>query len=199
MNIYSKIYNRKSSNYAKESGVVISKFIELFISLLKDKEVLDLGCGIGHDTVYFFKRGIKVIGIDISPKMIEIAKKNYGNELNFEIRDILSPGFFKKYKKIKNIWISAVMMHINKNDRRTFLKKLNKFMDKEGIIGMFIPKKIKNDSRTDRWRKAGGVFDTFSVKEASNLLTENDFEIIQIKKFNFKKYPWWFILSKKKR
>jgi SAM-dependent methyltransferase len=46
------------------------------LSDLADKAVLDLGCGYGHNCVDFIKRGAKkVIGIDISSKMLEVAKK----------------------------------------------------------------------------------------------------------------------------
>ena len=43
---------------------------------LKDKTILDLGCGFGEHCKGFVERGAKkVIGIDISEKMLEIAKQ----------------------------------------------------------------------------------------------------------------------------
>lgn len=48
---------------------------------LKEKKILDIGCGIGDTAVYFALQGAKVYGTDISPKMISIAKtmaQNYG-------------------------------------------------------------------------------------------------------------------------
>jgi 2-polyprenyl-3-methyl-5-hydroxy-6-metoxy-1,4-benzoquinol methylase len=41
----------------------------------KDKKVLDLGCGIGTDTVTFAVAGAHVTAVDISPRSIEIARK----------------------------------------------------------------------------------------------------------------------------
>lgn len=44
---------------------------------LKDKSVLDIGCGYGHNCLDFIKRGAnKAVGIDISEKMLAVAKKN---------------------------------------------------------------------------------------------------------------------------
>lgn len=47
---------------------------------LKDKSVLDLGCGFGEHCVEFVNKGAsKVVGIDISEKMLEVAKKENSN------------------------------------------------------------------------------------------------------------------------
>ncbi len=42
---------------------------------VKDQVVLDYGCGLGDNTVLLADRRAKVIGIDISPELIELAKK----------------------------------------------------------------------------------------------------------------------------
>jgi SAM-dependent methyltransferase len=42
---------------------------------VRGKTVLDLGCGTGENTVPLAKRGAHVIGIDISPELIELARK----------------------------------------------------------------------------------------------------------------------------
>jgi 2-polyprenyl-3-methyl-5-hydroxy-6-metoxy-1,4-benzoquinol methylase len=47
---------------------------------LKDKTVLDLGCGFGGHCIHFIREGAKkVVGIDISEKMLEIAKAESDN------------------------------------------------------------------------------------------------------------------------
>ncbi|MBQ2823275.1 MAG: class I SAM-dependent methyltransferase [Oscillospiraceae bacterium] len=48
---------------------------------LKGKTVLDLGCGYGKNCIDFVNRGAeKVIGIDISEKMLEVAKTESSHE-----------------------------------------------------------------------------------------------------------------------
>lgn len=55
---------------------------------LQNKSVLSLGCGSGEDSCYLKKQGAKEsVGIDISEKMIEIAKKNSNNCL-FKVMDM---------------------------------------------------------------------------------------------------------------
>lgn len=55
-----------------------------------DFSVLDVGCGFGDFYGYFKKAGYKFnyAGYDISPKIIEMAKKKYPGA-RFEVRDIL--------------------------------------------------------------------------------------------------------------
>src|SRR5688572_17235376 len=42
---------------------------------VKDKVVLDYGCGLGDNSVLLADRGAKVIGVDISPELLELAEK----------------------------------------------------------------------------------------------------------------------------
>ena len=60
---------------------------------LKDKTILDLGCGFGEHCKMFVDQGAKkVVGIDISTKMLEIAKRDYSDDkilyLNMPMEDI---------------------------------------------------------------------------------------------------------------
>ena len=59
------------------------------------RSVLDLGCGYGHNCMDFVKRGAaEVVGVDISGKMLEIAKTESPNEkiryINMSMTDIKS-------------------------------------------------------------------------------------------------------------
>ncbi len=62
---------------------------------LMGKTVLDLGCGFGSDCKYFAENGAeKVIGVDISKNMINLAKKNNSDEkieyINMSMSEISS-------------------------------------------------------------------------------------------------------------
>jgi len=82
-NIYdNEIFNREYDKMRNENkGMSANDVIEIpiFRSLLpnlKDKKILDLGCGYGENELYFSKEGAKyVLGTDISKHMIEIANK----------------------------------------------------------------------------------------------------------------------------
>ncbi len=191
-------YNNNSIEYAKKSGVVFSKFLDIFISKIKKKEVLDIGCGPGHDSDYFYSNGIRVLGIDMSHSMINLAKRRYGKKIKFEINNVLDDDFFSKYK-IKNLWMSALIMHFSGDDRSKFLKSVNNFIESVGMLGMIVPKSKKGDLRKINWEKNGCIFNTFSKKDINLILKEGDFKVIFIKEFIFRKQPWWFIVCKNRK
>ncbi|MBU5592703.1 class I SAM-dependent methyltransferase [Clostridium sp. MSJ-4] len=68
---YMKLRNEKSYNDLLEQPA-ISKLLPN----VKGKTILDIGCGYGHNSLLFAQNGAKkVIGIDLSQKMLEVAKK----------------------------------------------------------------------------------------------------------------------------
>lgn len=62
---------------------------------LTGKSIIDLGCGYGYNCIDFVQRGAKkVVGIDISQKMLEVAKRKSSDPnieyINMSITDISS-------------------------------------------------------------------------------------------------------------
>ncbi len=79
---------RKEENDLRIKQDIISRYanppidtfypLEYAYHLLGDvagKTVLDYGCGLGDNSVLLASRGAKVIGVDISPELIELAEK----------------------------------------------------------------------------------------------------------------------------
>ena len=79
---------RKESNDLRIKPDIIARYakppadtfypLEYAYHLLGDvagKTVLDYGCGLGDNSVLLASRGAKVIGVDISPELIELAEK----------------------------------------------------------------------------------------------------------------------------
>ena len=46
----------------------------------RDKEVLEIGCGVGTDLVRFARGGARVTGVDLAPVSIDLARKNFAHE-----------------------------------------------------------------------------------------------------------------------
>ena len=62
---------------------------------MQDKLVVDLGCGFGEEVIPLRPRGALVIGIDISPELINIAKlrvQEYGLQAELKVGSAYDTG-----------------------------------------------------------------------------------------------------------
>src|SRR3989344_3009516 len=86
-------YNKFAKKYAnlteKSEKETRKKFYKKLKINLKNKILLDVGCGSGQDIDYYIKKGAIAYGLDISEKEIEIAKKHY-NKAKFTVADMQS-------------------------------------------------------------------------------------------------------------
>lgn len=99
---------------------------------LTDKTVLDLGCGYGYNCTDFVYRGAKsVIGVDISEKMLEVAKKESADEkikyINMTMTDISKIG-----KKFDFIYSSLAFHYVEDFD--AFAKEMYSVLNNGGQL-----------------------------------------------------------------
>jgi 2-polyprenyl-3-methyl-5-hydroxy-6-metoxy-1,4-benzoquinol methylase len=93
-----------------------------FISFLKPGDlVLDVGCGSGLKSKYFVQKGLRVVGIDISEKMIEISKREVPTEIFYALglEDINKLDYF-----FDAIFMQAVLLHIPKKEAVAKLREI---------------------------------------------------------------------------
>lgn len=83
--------------------------------------ILDVGCGVGVKSKYLITKGLKVVGIDFSEKMIEIAQKEVPSAI-FSVADIIKP--LKLKEKFDGIFVQAVLLHIPKKNIKEVLHNL---------------------------------------------------------------------------
>lgn len=92
-------------------------YLEYSFHLLGDvhrRTVLDLGCGSGINSIPLVKRGAIVIGIDISPDLIDLARKradSYGVNLRLEIGSAYETGL--PAESVDVVFCMAVLHHLD--------------------------------------------------------------------------------------
>ena len=86
-------YDTDASGYAAKVRGLLEKSpylrasLALFAELMEGSgsgQVADIGCGPGYVTSHLHDAGLEVFGIDLSPKMIAIARRDYPH-LHFEV------------------------------------------------------------------------------------------------------------------
>lgn len=71
-----KHYNDRLHLHIPEHKKILEPFINLLNSNFKDPKIIDLGCGVGLNSLILEENGFDVTGIDYSSNSIEHAKRN---------------------------------------------------------------------------------------------------------------------------
>lgn len=120
---------------SKDDNANVLFEIPAFLSLLPEVQglkVLDLGCGFGdHCRLLIDKGAKKVVGLDISQKMIEVAKVENNNSkieyINLPMEDILRIG--QKFDLV----VSSLAFHYVE-DFEKLVKDIYSILDKGGYL-----------------------------------------------------------------
>jgi len=96
----------------------------------KNPRVLEIGCGHGREAKEITRRTSDYLGIDISEKLIEIARKE-NPDSKFEVADIEDYVF---PKNIDIIFAFASLLHSDKNKMKKILDLAREALNKEGIF-----------------------------------------------------------------
>lgn len=179
------------SYFNSDAAVVIEDKIDRFISLLSGKKVLDVGCGPGHDTNYLTERGFECLGIDLSSKMIQIAKENFKGK--FKVVDFFSLRF--KDSTFDGLWCSSVFVHVQKKDLPKLLTSFRRMLKNNGILGIITVKrqkvvKDKNDMRE---------YVMYDKDEVEKYLEDKGYEILVSETFPYGGKERLFLICKNKK
>ncbi len=105
---------------------------ERFVSLLPSQAlVLDVGCAGGTKSRWLKEHGMRVIGIDISEKMIEIATRECP-ECDFRVLDMHDIGTLPE--TFDGIFAQAAFLHLPKKDVPAVVAACVSRLDPDGLL-----------------------------------------------------------------
>ncbi|MFC1647016.1 class I SAM-dependent methyltransferase [Patescibacteria group bacterium] len=131
------VYDRIAEEYAVSMNayapeVERKKFLK---HLNEGKVVLDAGCAAGRDSIYFAQHGKNIIGIDLSKKLLEIARKSAPN-IEFINKDIRKLDFCQN--TFDGIWACAVLLHLKREEAQEVVKKFYEIQKPGGILFIMV-------------------------------------------------------------
>jgi len=120
-------YDAVAARYAQEIGGELAgkpvdrALLACLAELAGDGLIADVGCGPGHVTAYLADLGADVVGIDLSPGMIQVARERHP-ELRFEVGSLLA------LPVEDGRWAAAVcaysIIHLGEDERRAAFAEL---------------------------------------------------------------------------
>lgn len=110
-----------------------------FVSFLKPGAlVLDVGCGAGVKSRYLLGKGLKVVGVDFSEKMVEIARREVP-DATFRAADIKNLSVLAE--SFDGILAQAVLLHIPKAEAGAVVKGLRDKLEDGGYLYIAVKQK----------------------------------------------------------
>lgn len=149
--LMNKIHVPEYWDVAKYYDLISSKFVDyekqvLFLTQLfkkyeiSGKRILDIACGTGTHSLMLSEKGYEVVGLDVSEKMLDEAKKKAANNdrIHFICKDMRMLDFEEEFDAI--IFMSSISFLLTLDDIKKTLSGVNKALRSDGIfIFNFLP------------------------------------------------------------
>lgn len=178
-NYYDNFLGHLSYDHIRENPRHIKVKRDLKGIIKEEMNVLDLGCGTGITTKYIAGLGAKVIGIDISPKLIQFARRNSDHQnIEYRIEDITNFSIDKKDFDV--ICLVDIMEHIPRERIPYLIDNIERYSHDDTIIYLNIP-----DARLQSWKREKCpkrlqiIDEAYSMIEILNWFKSINFEAIK--------------------
>ena len=132
------VYEAIAENYATtvdSKAIYVHYERPALLSLLPEvngKRVLDAGCGPGSYAEWFVRHGAKVIALDISSKMVQLARKRLGGTAEVRQADLTNPLDFLEDESIDIIWCPLVLHYIKEWD--SVFTEFSRILGQSGLL-----------------------------------------------------------------
>ena len=168
------------------------------LKFFEGKNIVELGAGLGRDTIFFGKNSIHVVALDYSNKAIDIIKKK-ARKLN--LSNFIKPKFFDVRKKLpfKNNSIDGCFSHmlycmaISNFELRQLNEEIFRILKPGGVNIYTVRHTEDGDYKNgihigeDLYENDGFIVNFFSKDKVNEL--SKGFKILNIEKFEEGSFP----------
>lgn len=136
-------YNTHAEEYHQKTHAAVNlELIERYCQLIKPGgTVLDAGCASGRDSAYFFKKKFKVVGLDISQSLIDIAKRNHP-QIQFLCGDFSQLLF--EDNSLDGIFANASLVHVKSLEEfQLIILEFKRVIRVNGILFVSVKQRTK--------------------------------------------------------
>lgn len=178
------VYNAMADEYAKKLNDYAPRpEQEKFVSLLPtNATILDAGCGPGRDCEYFMKQGFQVVGVDLSDKLLDIAKQRVP-QASFVKQDLRALDFSPS--SFDGIWACASLLHLHRVEVPLVLQNFFHLLKPGGVLFVMVKEGISEaDVKESLSSNMVRHFTYFTLAELTKLLEKAHFSVEEIYTWN---------------
>jgi cyclopropane fatty-acyl-phospholipid synthase-like methyltransferase len=198
---YNKIAEEWSQDHGSDTWWISGT--DTFISFLKAGDtVLDVGCGAGTKSKYLTEKGLEVLGIDFSEKMIELAAKSVPRA-KFMVLDMKESDALNK--TFDGIFMQASLLHIPKKEAPDIIRNIAEHSLKSGGYFYVAVKEIKPGRPEEEIKVENDYsypyerfFSYFTTAEIKNFFQQSNLEIVYENITPAGKTNWIQIIGRKR-
>ena len=129
---------------------ILNPFLEQIIGDVEDQRLLDAGCGEGYLSREYALRGAKVVGVDFSPTLIQLAQQqSKGLGIDFRIGDICRLDFLSE-ATFDLILCNLVLLNLS--DYKSALMEFFRVLKPRGTLIFSIVHPAFNIYGPGRWK-----------------------------------------------
>lgn len=117
--------------------------------------VLELGCGTGRVTIPLAQSGVQIVGVDVVPGMVELARqKSVDLPIEWIVADARD---FHLGRKFKLIFESGSVFHhmLTREDQEAYLARVREHLEDDGcmVVNLFFPHphRLTNSPAEEDW------------------------------------------------
>lgn len=188
-------YNESAKSLAEKfdsSGARLSDINETFALIKKDNpKVLEIGCGNGRDAQEILKYTDDYLGVDVSEKLLELAKQKVPNG-QFIVADIEE---YKLPTELDVVFAFASLIHVPKESLQKIFKSVSSSLNQGGVFrfSMKYAKEYMESTKTDEF----GIrtYYLYSVNDINEIA--RGFTILKSEVGGFKGQMWLEVLLQK--
>jgi len=128
---YKQVHEKFLRWFSDENSKIVEEIMQKH-NIVKNMDILEIGCGEGRDAFYLLKKGYNLTASDISKTVIDYCKTNYPEHSeSFIILNCLKDKINKKYDFI--FAIAVLHMLVLDNDRNQFYRFIYEQLKDTGI------------------------------------------------------------------
>lgn len=165
MNSTRKYYEENSKSYFYTTYYNLPESLyKHFLSYIPEGgSIIDLGCGSGRDSKYFFEHKYLVEALDESTELCKIVKENLAIKV---INDSIQN--WEPENMYNGIWACASLLHLKIEDLFNSFNKIVKCIKENGVIFVSVKSGIETGYQPD-----GRYYTNFTEDLLENILREN--------------------------